>query len=36
MKKLHSKYRVEKTNSEPTDPTAQYFVLRVDTRSRLS
>ena len=33
MKKLYHKYKIkiEKANGEPIDPTAQYFVLRVDT-----
>lgn len=31
LKKLYHKYKVEKTNGEPVDPNAQYFVLRVDT-----
>jgi hypothetical protein len=28
---LFNKYTVTKTNGEPTDPGAQYFVLRIDT-----
>ena len=31
MKKLYPKYRIEKTNGKLIDPTAQYFVLRLDT-----
>ena len=27
---LHSRYHVEKTNGEPVDENAEYFVLRVD------
>jgi hypothetical protein len=29
--KLFGKYNVTKANGEPTDPEAQYFVLRIDT-----
>jgi hypothetical protein len=28
---LIQKYKVEKTNGEPVDPAAKYFVLRLDT-----
>lgn len=28
---LYEKYRVQKTNGEPVDPAAKYFVLRLDT-----
>ncbi len=28
---LYHKYKIEKANGEPIDPTAQYFVLRIDT-----
>lgn len=28
---LYNKYNVTKANGEPTDPNAQYFVLRIDT-----
>lgn len=31
MEKLYNKYQVSKSNGEPTDPNAQYFVLRIDT-----
>lgn len=31
MKKLYYKYEIIKTNGEPTDPDAHYFVLRIDT-----
>ena len=30
-KGLYSKYIITKANGEPTDPNAQYFVLRTDT-----
>ncbi len=33
MGKLYCKYEINKTNGEPTDPNAQYFVLRIDTDS---
>lgn len=29
--RLFQKYRVEKTDGTPVDPTAQYLVLRLDT-----
>lgn len=29
--RLFGKYNVTKANGEPTDPNAQYFVLRIDT-----
>lgn len=28
---LYQKYKIEKTDGTPTDPNAQYFVLRLDT-----
>lgn len=31
MSQLFDKYNITKTNGEPIDPNAQYFVLRVDT-----
>ena len=27
---LHHKYNISKTNGNPTDPNADYFVLRLD------
>lgn len=30
-KRLYHKYSVQKSNGEPIDPEAQYFVLRIDT-----
>ena len=30
-KGLYGKYIVTKTDGEPTEPQAQYFVLRIDT-----
>ncbi len=30
MQGLYNKYTVTKTNGEPVDPNAHYFVLRVD------
>lgn len=30
-KGLYGKYNISKANGEPTDPNAQYFVLRLDT-----
>lgn len=29
---LHYRYKIEKTNGEPLDPNAEYFVLRLDKR----
>lgn len=29
--KLYIKYGITKTNGNPVDPKAQYFVLRIDT-----
>jgi hypothetical protein len=31
MRKLYRKYEIKKTNGEPVDQNAQYFVLRIDT-----
>ena len=31
MDGLHRKYIVTKTDGSPTDPDADYFVLRIDT-----
>ncbi len=31
MKKLYRKFDIQKTNGEPVDTFAQYFVLRIDT-----
>lgn len=31
MKSLYGKYNVTKADGTPTDPDAQYFVLRIDT-----
>jgi len=31
MKKLYRKFEIQKTNGDPVDPLAQYFVLRIDT-----
>lgn len=30
-KGLYGKYKIEKADGTPTDPNAQYFVLRADT-----
>ena len=30
MKGLYQKYNIQKTNGNPVDPTAEYFVLRLD------
>ena len=31
MSKLFGKYEIKKVDGSPTDPKAQYFVLRIDT-----
>lgn len=31
MRKLYRKFEIAKTNGNPVDPLAQYFVLRIDT-----
>lgn len=31
MKKLYSKFDIQKVDDTPIDPHAQYFVLRIDT-----
>lgn len=31
-KGLHQRYVVSKTNGEPVDETAEYFILRLDSR----
>src|SRR5574341_885094 len=31
MSKLFRKYDIKKADGSPTDPNAQYFVLRIDT-----
>lgn len=31
MSNLYQKYTVSKTDGEPIDPDARYFVLRIDT-----
>lgn len=31
---LHQRYNVTKTNGEPVDPLATYFVLRLDSHGR--
>ena len=31
MERLYGKYNIKKANGQPTDPKAQYFVLRLDT-----
>jgi len=31
MSKLYHKYNVTKADGSPIDPSAQYFVLRIDT-----
>lgn len=28
---LYRKYKIEKSDGTPTDPQAQYFVLRIDS-----
>lgn len=34
VNKLYSKYKVEKTDGTPIDPSAKYFVLRYDFKSK--
>lgn len=31
MAKIYQKYEIRKTDGTPVDPSAQYFVLRIDT-----
>ena len=33
-KGLHQRYIVSKSNGEPVDPSAEYFVLRVDLNGK--